>query len=59
MVTVGHALDQVAAAVRTDCVGGFSAPVRRGRARGDEAPIDAIPEVLSLTERVFAVSRLR
>jgi uncharacterized protein (UPF0210 family) len=44
----------VAAEVNVDFIGGFSALVEKGLARGDRALIEAIPEALSSTERVCA-----
>ncbi|MBD3299422.1 MAG: DUF711 family protein [candidate division Zixibacteria bacterium] len=52
MGTVGRALDTAAEAVGVDYIGGFSALVQKGATTGDWALIDAIPELLSTTQRV-------
>ncbi len=54
MVRVAKTLDEVAAEVGVDFMGGFSALVEKGTARGDRALIDAIPRALAETERVCA-----
>ena len=54
MVTVAHTLDEIAREVRVDFIGGFSALVQKGMAKGDRALIRAIPEALARTERVCA-----
>jgi uncharacterized protein (UPF0210 family) len=54
MVEVAQTLDAVAREVNVDFIGGFSALVEKGVARGDRALIEAIPEALSRTERVCA-----
>lgn len=54
MVEVAQMLDQTAREVRVDFIGGFSALVEKGLAKGDFALIEAIPEALSTTERVCA-----
>jgi uncharacterized protein (UPF0210 family) len=54
MVEVARTLDAVAREVNVDFIGGFSALVEKGIARGDRALIEAIPEALSATERVCA-----
>jgi len=51
---VAQALDQAAAEVRVNFIGGYSALVQKGFTRGDRNLIDTIPEVLSSTERVCA-----
>lgn len=51
-VTLGRALESAAASVNADYVGGFSALVQKGMTSGDAALINAIPTVLSTTERV-------
>lgn len=52
MITVAQTLDEAARAVKVDFIGGFSALVEKGIARGDRALIDAIPQALASTERV-------
>jgi uncharacterized protein (UPF0210 family) len=47
-------LDEVAHELDIDFVGGFSALVQKGFSRGDRALIAAIPQALSVTERVCA-----
>jgi uncharacterized protein (UPF0210 family) len=54
MVAVARALDDSAAAVGVDFIGGFSALVEKGMAAGDRALIEAIPEALASTARVCA-----
>ena len=54
LVKVAQALDQVAIDVGVDFIGGFSALVEKGAARGDLALMEAIPEALGSTERVCA-----
>ena len=46
------ALDDAAAAVGVNFIGGFSALVHKGFTKGDKLLIKAIPEALSTTERV-------
>ncbi len=52
MVGVARTLDQAAEAVGVDFIGGFSAFVEKGMAKGDLALIDAIPQALTETARV-------
>ncbi|MEJ2639845.1 MAG: PFL family protein [Desulfosarcinaceae bacterium] len=54
MVAAAEALDEAARAVQIDFLGGFSALVEKGMARGDLALMDAIPEALARTERICA-----
>ncbi len=54
LVTVARTMDAAARSVRVDFIGGFSALVEKGMARGDRALIEAIPEALAVTERVCA-----
>jgi len=54
LVQVAQAVDQVAIDVGVDFIGGFSALVEKGAARGDLALMEAIPEALGSTERVCA-----
>lgn len=52
MVAVAEGLDALAGALRCDFLGGFSALVEKGLARGDHALIEAIPEALARTARL-------
>ncbi len=54
MVEIARTLDQAAASVNVDFIGGFSALVEKGIARGDRALIDALPRALAGTSRVCA-----
>jgi uncharacterized protein (UPF0210 family) len=54
LVAVAQTLNDAAEAVQVDFIGGFSALVEKGIARGDRALIEALPEALSQTERVCA-----
>jgi uncharacterized protein len=54
LVDVAATLDAVAKEVNVDFIGGFTALVEKGIARGDLALIEAIPYALSTTERVCA-----
>ena len=54
MVEVAHTLDAVAREINIDFIGGFSALVEKGMARGDRSLIAAIPEALATTERLCA-----
>ena len=54
LVDVAKTLDQVAEQVMVDFIGGFSALVEKGTARGDRALIEAIPYALQATDRVCA-----
>lgn len=51
-VAVCKALDQAACEAGVDFLGGFSALVEKGFAHGDRALIEALPEALSITQRV-------
>ncbi|MBT3193219.1 MAG: PFL family protein [Verrucomicrobia bacterium] len=53
-VKLARALDQAAAEVGIDIIGGFSANVEKGISQGDAMLIDAVPEALSTTARVCA-----
>ncbi|MGD8292216.1 MAG: PFL family protein, partial [Desulfobacterales bacterium] len=53
-VAIAKSLDAVAEEVSVDFIGGFSALVQKGIARGDRALIEAIPHALATTERVCA-----
>jgi uncharacterized protein (UPF0210 family) len=52
LVDVARVLDEVAAEVEVDFIGGFTALVEKGIARGDRALIEAIPYALAETQRV-------
>ena len=54
LVDVAKILNAVAQEVNVDFIGGFSALVQKGIARGDHALIEAIPHALAATERVCA-----
>jgi uncharacterized protein len=54
LVEIARTLDAAAREVHVDFIGGFSALVEKGLARGDRSLIAAIPEALSSTERVCA-----
>jgi uncharacterized protein (UPF0210 family) len=51
---VAQTLDQAAAEVGVNFIGGYTALVQKGFTRGDRHLIDSLPEVLSSTERVCA-----
>ena len=53
-VTIAKVLDRAAEAVGVDFIGGFSALVEKGMAKGDLALIDSIPQALAETHRVCA-----
>lgn len=54
MLRVCEALDEAATDAGVDFLGGFSALVEKGFAKGDRALIEALPESLARTERVCA-----
>jgi len=54
LVDVAKLLNQAAKEVDVDFIGGFTALVEKGMAKGDRALIQAIPEALAETERVCA-----
>ena len=54
LVDVAKTLDEAAEQVMVDFIGGFSALVEKGTARGDRALIEAIPHALQATDRVCA-----
>ena len=54
MVRVAKTLDAVAEEVGVDFIGGFSALVEKGISHGDDALITAIPEALTVTNRICA-----
>ena len=51
-VKVAHALDDAAAEIGIDFVGGFSALVQKGFTERDSGLLDAVPQAISETERV-------
>lgn len=51
-VAYAQTLDQAAAAIGIDLIGGFSALVQKGSQSGDDKLIGSIPEALSVTKRV-------
>lgn len=54
MVAIAGTLDKAARAINVDFLGGFSALVEKGMARGDRSLIEALPQALATTERVCA-----
>ena len=54
LAELARLLDESAAAVGVDFIGGFTALVEKGMAVGDRALIEAIPEALATTARVCA-----
>jgi uncharacterized protein (UPF0210 family) len=54
LIDVAKTLDVVAEQVNVDFIGGFSALVEKGIAKGDRALIEAIPHALTVTNRVCA-----
>ena len=52
MVAVCRTLDEAAKEAGVDFLGGFSALVEKGFAKGDRALIDALPEALATTDRI-------
>jgi uncharacterized protein (UPF0210 family) len=54
MVEIAKTLNSVAEEVGVDFIGGFSALVEKGMAKGERALIEAIPRALAETERVCA-----
>jgi len=54
MLDVAKALNAAATDARVDFIGGFTALVEKGMARGDRALIDALPQALTDTQRVCA-----
>ena len=54
MVHIAQILDEIALEVGIDFIGGFSALVEKGIAKGDQALIQAIPKALAMTRRLCA-----
>ena len=54
MVEIAKTLDRAAKAVNVDFIGGFSALVEKGMAKGDLALIEALPQALTETDRICA-----
>jgi uncharacterized protein (UPF0210 family) len=54
LVDIAKTLDDVAESVNVDFIGGYSALVEKGMARGDRALISSIPRALAETERICA-----
>jgi hypothetical protein len=52
MVEIAKTLNEAAVSVNVDFIGGFTALVQKGVARGDRALIEAIPQALTETDRV-------
>jgi len=52
MIEIGRHMDKASGEVGVNFIGGFSALVHKGFSRGDSALLAAIPETLSVTERV-------
>ena len=51
-VTLARAIDEAAATVGVDFIGGYSALVHKGATRAEEMFLDSIPEALSTTKRL-------
>ncbi|HMQ56480.1 MAG TPA: PFL family protein [Anaerolineae bacterium] len=51
-IKLARTLDEVAAEVGVDFIGGYSANVENGMSQADRALIDSIPEALSITQKV-------
>ncbi len=54
LVQVAHTMNRAAADVGVDFIGGFTALVEKGMARGDRSLIESIPHALVETDRVCA-----
>ena len=54
MLRVANALNDAAVEAKVDFIGGFTALVEKGMARGDRALIEALPQALADTQRVCA-----
>lgn len=53
-VELAKTLDKAAKKLGVDFIGGYSALVHKGISKGDQTLLDALPEALSVTERVCA-----
>ncbi len=53
-IEVAHAVDRAAAEIGVDFVGGYTAMIQKGETSIDKALIEAMPEVLSTTDRFCA-----
>lgn len=53
-VELAKTLDKAAVSLGVDFIGGYSALVHKGITKGDQTLLDALPEALSVTERVCA-----
>ncbi|WP_394232417.1 PFL family protein [Niallia oryzisoli] len=53
-VELAKTLDRAAITLGVDFIGGFSALIHKGVSKGDQTLLDALPEALSVTERVCA-----
>lgn len=53
-VELAKTLDKAAVTLGVDFIGGFSALVHKGVTKGDQTLLDALPEALSVTNRVCA-----
>lgn len=53
-ITLAKTLDKAAKDLHVDFIGGFSALVHKGIAKGDQTLLDALPTALTVTERVCA-----
>ncbi|AQX55113.1 PFL family protein [Priestia flexa] len=51
-ITLAKTLDRAAQQVGVDFIGGFSALIHKGISKSDQTLLDALPEALSVTERV-------
>jgi uncharacterized protein len=51
-IELAKTLDKAAKVLGIDFIGGYSALVHKGIAKGDQTLLDALPEALSVTERV-------
>ncbi|WP_338452163.1 PFL family protein [Niallia oryzisoli] len=53
-VELAKTLDRAAVSLGVDFIGGFSALIHKGVSKGDQTLLDALPEALSVTQRVCA-----